>query len=94
MNCKEGDLAYIFKAEGTGPNFEVMKKAIGIPRKLVRYAPTIPPCLASMGWYFDTPIKIGTAEVLGCADSCLRPLRDPGHDEADEISRVRHKEMQ
>lgn len=91
MNCKQGDLAYVFTTGGyPGLVGRIAGACIGIPRRLVRYGPaTHPLCLTENVWHFDKPINVTVgewdAEVSGAADEILRPIRDnPENHETEE----------
>jgi len=75
MRCKPGDLAVVTRGENVGIFVDVIE-----PHD----------CLTG-AWYVRVhsdavgsvcPVKKG--ELVGCYDSKLRPIRDPGNDAVDE----------
>lgn len=72
MNCKPGDLAVVVSGE-PAHNIGKMVQV----KTLHRWVPGI--------WLFEGNLtnEIGLP-LLGVADNCLRPIRDPGTDAVDE----------
>ncbi len=98
MNCRPGDLAIVFHAEGFGLHAAINRLLIGrIVRVMELGVPTDPNCYAALVWRFEKPVCLAYSgrkvTVFGCADNCLRPLRDPGDDALDEMLRPLPEEV-
>lgn len=86
MNCKPGDLAVIVMAPRGAEHL------LGLVRKVTERAPDCDPVPwrpninAMPAWYYEGELlrlRSGV-EVKKLNDCCLRPIRNPGDDAADE----------
>jgi hypothetical protein len=89
MNCKPGDLAIVTNADGSGWVGEVSRRTVGRIVRVMKLRPsTSIHCSSPIVWEIEQPITgtfaLKPYEVTGIADSCLRPIRDPGDDATDE----------
>jgi len=89
MNCEKGDFVMAYRASGFGLAGRVSKKLKGHFATVTHLAePKGSTCSEKLVWAFEEPIAVEVDgvvyQVLGCADSHLRPIRNPGDDAADE----------
>lgn len=75
LNCRRGDLAVIARTA------EEFKDAIGHVAQCVEATPGHP---FLVGWIIEPPVLVKGISYNACADWCLRPIRNPGDDAADE----------
>lgn len=100
MNCKPGDLAIVVRGAKSGGRIvrcirlvsmgAIMLTKCGRPVQLTGWTE---PVWALDGWVVFEIAPYGEVEVPAAADSCLRPIRDPGDDAKDEMLRPLPQEV-
>ena len=88
MNCQHNDLAYVAKVPPPCCAFHeaVHKSALG---KIVRCSMLVIGAAGPL-WVFEHPLTVTDhlgheMSMMGLSDEFLRPIRNPGNDEKDEI---------